>query len=331
MGGRGTIGELAQSYALPLFAGACATWLHNGLASIHAGSGNMRLPAACLVGSAVSHVVLCPALVFGIGPLPALGIAGASLSFVTLNALFACVLARPLLTGKAPVRLHRMPLQRAAFAAVLRVGLPASVSPFISNGNVIVLTGYAGAFGTATLAGYGVGARLEYLLIPLVFGLGAALLAMVGRNVGAGQFARAGQIAWTGSMLAGGIAGAIGLLLACVPALWTQWFIPDASGPARAAADLYLRIAGVFYAPYGFGLAFFFASQGAGRLTWPLVGSVARLGFAVIGGAVAVAWQSLPALYAVIGSSFLVYALVPAIAFRSGAWIVVEARSVKHR
>ncbi|MEO7761048.1 MAG: MATE family efflux transporter, partial [Casimicrobiaceae bacterium] len=202
MGGRGHIGELAHSYALPLFAGAFATWLHNGLASIHAGSGNMRLPAACLVGNALIHVVLCPALVFGFGPIPPFGIAGASLSFVLLNAAFACVLLWPLTTGRAAVQLRPMPLQRGPIRDVLRVGLPASVSPFISNGNVIVLTGYAGTFGIATLAGYGVGARLEYLLIPVIFGVGAALLAMVGRNVGAGNHARAARIAWSGSLLA---------------------------------------------------------------------------------------------------------------------------------
>ena len=320
MGGRGRILELAQAYALPLFAAAAATWLHNGLASVHVGTGNMRLPALCLVASAVSHVALCPALVFGFGPMPPLGIAGASLSFVALNALFACVLAFPLMTGRAAVRLRRVPLHWAAVKEVLRVGLPASVSPFISNGNVIVLTGYAGTFGTAALAGYGVGARLEYLLIPLVFGFGAALLAMVGRSTGAGQPARAARIAWTGSMLVAGITGIFGVALAVFPELWTQWFIPDAASPVREAANLYLHIVGAFYGPFGFGLAFFFASQGAGRLKWPLAGSFGRLGVAVTGGAIAVALQSLPALYGVIGVSFLVYALVPGIAFRLGAW-----------
>jgi putative MATE family efflux protein len=320
MGGRGAIGGLAQSYALPLFAGAFATWLHNALSSIHSGSGNMKLPAACLVGNALSHVVLCPLLVFGLGPIPALGIAGASLSFVTLNLVFAFVLLRPLVTGSAAVRLRPVRLQSGPLADVLRVGLPASVSPFISNGNVIVLTGYAGAFGTATLAGDGVGARLEYLLIPLVFGFGAALLAMVGRNIGAGNRERAATIAWQGSLLAAAIAGTLGVVLAVVPSLWTRWFIPDGASAARAAADLYLHIAGVFYGPFGFGLAFFFASQGAGRLMWPLVGSFARLLLAVIGGAIAVRLESLPLLYAVIGCSFLAYALVPAIAFKRGAW-----------
>jgi Na+-driven multidrug efflux pump len=121
-------------------------------------------------------------------------------------------------------------------------------------------------------------------------------------------------------MLVAGIAGAIGIVLAIFPELWTRWFIPDAASDARAAADLYLRIAGAFYAPFGFGLAFFFASQGAGRLKWPLAGSFARLGLAVAGGAIAVKAGSLTALYMVIGMSFLVYALIPAVAFRLGAW-----------
>ena len=320
MGGGGQILELAQAYALPLFAGAAATWLHNGLASVHAGTGNLRLPALCLVASALSHVALCPALVFGFGPIPPLGIAGASLSFVALNALFAVVLAWPLLTGRAALRLRWVPLRWTAAREVLRVGLPASIGPFISNGNVIVLTGYAGTFGTAALAGYGVGARLEYVLVPLAFGFGAALLAMVGRNIGAGQERRAADIAWSGSLLVAGMTGAIGIVLAVYPDLWTSWLIAEATSPARAAANLYLHIVGAFYAPFGFGLAFFFASQGAGRLKWPLAGSVGRLIVAVTGGGVAVSLQSLPALYGVIGVSFLIYALVPGIAFRLGAW-----------
>ena len=320
MGGSGQILTLAQSYALPIFAGAIATWVNNALASMHTGSGSMRAPAACLIGSALLHVGLCPLLVFGAGPLPALGVAGAGLSFVALNALSACLLAWPLVRGDGSLKLRPVRLSRADFHEVLRVGLPASVSPFISNGNVIVLTGYAGNFGIATLAGYGVGARLEYILIPLVFGFGAAMVSMVGRNVGAGQQARAARIAWVGSLLMGAATGAAGALLAVFPHLWTQWFIPDAASATRAAADAYLQIAGVFYAPFGFGLAFFFASQGAGRLKWSLIGSLARLVVAVVGGALAVALHSVSWLYAVIGISFLVYALIPGVAFRLGSW-----------
>lgn len=143
---------------------------------------------------------------------------------------------------------------------------------------------------------------------------------MVGRNIGAGQKARAATIAWRGSLMVGAITGAIGLVLAVFPDLWTRWFVADPSSRVRAVANLYLHIAGAFYAPFGFGLAFFFASQGAGRLFWPLAGSFARLGLAVARGAVAMALSSLPALFVVIGTTFLVYALVPAVAFALGAW-----------
>lgn len=321
MGATPAVTALAAAYALPLFAVAIATWMHNGLSAVHVGCGNLRLPALCLVGSALSHVVLCPLLVFGAGPVPALGIAGASLSFVTLNALFAIVLATPLVRGRGAIRLRPVPFDRSSFRDVLRVGMPASVSPFISNGNIIVLTGYAGTFGTATLAGYGIGARLEYLLIPLAFGFGAALLTMVGRNTGAGRHERAAAIAWRGSLLVGAITGTIGAVLAIVPDEWTRWFVADPFDPVRVVANQYLNIAGVFYAPFGFGLALFFASQGAGRLFWPLVGSFARLAVALALGGIAVAISSPVALFGAVGLSFLVYALVPAMAFRRSGWV----------
>ena len=100
-------------------------------------------------------------------------------------------------------------------------GTWASTDERVEDGNdyqdVILLTGYAGNFGVATLAGYGVGARLEYVLIPLVLGFGAALVSlvsMVGRNIGAGQLVRAARIAWVGALLMGAVTGMIGTLLA---------------------------------------------------------------------------------------------------------------------
>jgi Na+-driven multidrug efflux pump len=77
---------------------------------------------------------------------------------------------------------------------------------------VIVLSGLMAHYGTSALAGYGIGARLEFLQIPLVFGIGAALVPMVGMNYGAGNGARAKRVAWIGALTAGAITGAIGLV-----------------------------------------------------------------------------------------------------------------------
>src|SRR5207247_1081704 len=121
--------------------------------------------------------------------------------------------------------------------------------------------------GTFALAGYGMGVRLEYLLIPLVFGFGSALVTMVGTNFGAGQRARAGRVAWTGAAMAAGATEAIGLAAAFFPHSWLGLFTNEPAVLAAGAA--YLRVVGPAYGFFGLGLALYFASQGAGRLLWP--------------------------------------------------------------
>src|SRR3970282_2520437 len=108
-------------------------------------------------------------------------------------------------------------IRRAHFWEILRVGAPGSLNTILTNLTIVLMTGLVGPCGTLALAGYGMGARLEYLQIPLVFGMGSALVAMVGTNVGAGQIARAERLAWGGAAIAAGITGSIGLLPRVVP------------------------------------------------------------------------------------------------------------------
>ncbi|MCC7372746.1 MAG: MATE family efflux transporter [Chloroflexi bacterium] len=288
MGGSGGALDAALTYSNIVFAGASVVWLLNCLASILRGSGQMMVPSAVLIGGEVVHVLLAPCLIFGFGPLPALGVQGAAIALTSTLALRALLLAAYLLSGRSAVtpRLRGIRLSGAAFWEILRVGIPGVVNTILTNGNIMLLTSLVGGFGTASLAGYGLGARLEYLQIPLVFGLGAALVTMVGMNVGAGQAARAKRIAWVGSCMAAGLTGGIGLAAALVPWLWLGTFTTDPA--VLEAGTTYLRIVGPFYGLFGLGLALYFSSQGAGRLFWPLVGGTARLLVAAGGGWVAV-------------------------------------------
>src|SRR5204862_2717109 len=127
--------------------------------------------------------------------------------------------------------------------------------------------GLVGRSGPAAIAGYGTGSRLEYLLVPLVFGLGGPLVAMVGTNIGAGQRERALRTAWIGAGIAAGLTELIGLGAAALPRAWLTLFDTD---PAMLDAGArYLRAVGPFYGLFGLGMALYFASQGAGRLLWP--------------------------------------------------------------
>ena len=116
-------------------------------------------------------------------------------------AIRATALAGYLLAGKAATTVTLgVPRFEVRLAwEILKVALPGSVNTILTNANVMIVTSLVGSFGTLALAGYGAGARLEYLQIPLIFGMGTALVAMVGMNAGAGQHARARRVALTGA------------------------------------------------------------------------------------------------------------------------------------
>src|SRR5439155_25597250 len=168
-------------------------------------------------------------------------------------------------------------------ADILGIGAVASVTTSQTTLTVSLTTALVGAAaGSDAIAGYGTGNRLEYLLVPLVFGLGAPLVALVGTNIGAGQRERALLVALTGGAIAFVLTEPIGLAAAMWPEGWLGLF-SDHPGMLAAGAD-YLRTVGPAYGFFGLGLALYFASQGAGRLGWPLLAGLLRLVIAVGGG-----------------------------------------------
>ena len=322
MGGRGPALDAALAYSNVLFGGAAVIWATNVLAAVVRGAGNMVLPATMLLATALVHLALCPLLVFGWGAFEGFGIAGAAVSTLSANALAALVLAAHLLRRDGAVQLRRAAwrLRTPLLRDILRVGIPASLNPVISNTSIAVATAFVSHYGVAALAGYGVAARLEYILVPIAFGFGTALTTMVATNMGAGQAARALRVTWMGAAVVAAITGVIGVAAAIDPALWMNRFSDDAA--VRAFGAEYLGIVGASYGLFGLGLALLFASQGAGRMFWPLVGSAARLAIVVAGGWVCVHVLQAPAgaLFAVVAVSFVAYASVIAGAIGLKRW-----------
>jgi putative MATE family efflux protein len=322
MGARDGVLAQAGAYAAVLFAGACAVWSVNVLAGVARGTGAMGAAALALVATTAMHLVLCPALVFGAGPIPALGVAGAAASTVTCNALSALGLLAWLSRRKAAVRIvgPGWQLQRGTFRQILKLALPSALNPVLSNGSIAIATAYVASFGTLAVAAYGIAARLEYILVPIAFGFGSALTAMVATNLGARQAARAKRVTWAGAGLVWAVTGLIGVAAAIWPQGWMTMFSSDAAVQATGAA--YLRIVGGAYGFFGLGLALFFASQGAGRLLWPLLASTARLLVVALGGwlVLHVLGGSPPALYAVIALSLVVMGVTLAAATRLSDW-----------
>src|SRR5712671_2139220 len=219
LGGSGGSLDAALAYSNIVFAGAILLWVFNTLASILRGTGNMIVPAVVICAGTLFLVPLSPCLIFGLGPLPRLGVAGGGTAIVAYYLIGSAVLAAYLWSGRSVVRprLRGVRLRWPLFRDILRVGAVAALVTVQNNLTVLCTTGLIGNFGPAAIAGYGVGTRLEYLLVPLVFGLGAPLVALVGTNIGAGRGDRALRVAWTGAAIGFGISEAIGLWAAVFP------------------------------------------------------------------------------------------------------------------
>jgi putative MATE family efflux protein len=284
MGGHGASLQAALTYSNLLFGGAMLIWVFNALAAIIRGTGDMSLPATVVCGGALILIPLSPALIFGWGPLPRLGIIGGALAVLIYYAVGSAIFALHLWSGRCAVRAPRVPgrLSWRPMLEILRVSAVSSLIAATSNITIATITGFVGVYGPQTVAGYGCGARLEYLLVPLVFGMGAPIGAMVGTCMGAGDARRALRIAWIGAALACLMTEAIGLGAASFPLLWLEQFSSDPT--MLAAGTAYLRSVAPAYGFVGLGSALFFAAQGEGRLVGTLTAGVLRAVIAIGGG-----------------------------------------------
>jgi putative MATE family efflux protein len=322
MGGSGHALDSAVSFATVLFLGCGAHWLANTLASILRGTGDMHSPGVALITTAIAQIPLAGALTLGWGGMPRLGVAGPAAAAVASYGVAALWILWPIARGHAAIRL-RWPtngFRWVIFADILKIGVTSCVVVLLMNGAVLIVTGLIGRAGDAAIAGYGVGSRLEYLLSPLTFGVGAALIAMVGTNKGARQFDRALRAAWAGAFVAGGFTAAIGLVVAIWPDLWLDLFTKDSG--ALAAGRLYFRIVGPTYGFFGLAMALNFAAMGAGDMIWPSAATFARFAVAAGGGLIALdvlGWGA-PGIYGCVAAGILVYSLLLAVSTTRRAW-----------
>lgn len=320
IGGRDAALDEALAYAVVAFAGALAIWLLNAFASSLRGAGDMKTPSATLLLVALGQILLGGLLGLGWGPVPRLGMAGIALGQVLAFALGAAYLYRHLRSGRARVRLNfTARLQRENFMDILKVGAVSSLSALQTVLTILIVTRIVAGFGTEALAGYGIGARLEFLLIPITFAIGVACLPLVGMALGAGRVQRARRVAWTGAGLAAAIVGGIGLLVALWPDLWSRLFTDEAQVIAYARS--YFRWVAPAYGFFAFGLCLYFAAQGAGKLLGPVLAGTARLLLVAVGGWLLVqggapVWS----MFALISAAMLLYGLVTALAVYFVRW-----------
>jgi Na+-driven multidrug efflux pump len=270
----------ATPYAWWLFgAGAVPAWWTNTLASVLRGGGQHALAARVLALQWAALPMLAWLLAEPLGA----GLAGVGAAFALSNAVAAAAMLRVVRSGRAGFApTWQMRPTRLLFVRILSVGAVASGLALLSNLTTVIVTAQLRHLGPTTVAAYGIAARLEFLIIPLAWGVGSALTALVGRAVGAGQWHTARRTAWLGGGLAFAATAMIGLTVGALPTQFAQLFTNDVAVVAQAAQAL--RYTGPAFGGFGLGMAMYFGSMGAQRMAAPVVAGISRLLIATVGG-----------------------------------------------
>jgi MATE family multidrug resistance protein len=274
MGQGAGVADLASIYAscrLLGFAGVFGYWVYNGYLE---GLGHTRTPMVIAIVANVVNIVLDWVLIFGAGPIPAMGVAGAGLATAASNlfmlAAFVVVVHRrdsPYTRSYGAGRI-REPLDLRYAMELVRVGLPMGLQFFLEVGAFMVFAVVIGWVGAAALAANQVAMRLMSISFMTTWGLGVAATTLVGRYLGAGQPDLA-RLAGRRTLLLGlGITGVAGLLYVALAVPLSSLFTTDAE--VLHLAVLLLPIAAVFQILDGVNMISYGALRGAGDTRFPM-------------------------------------------------------------
>ncbi|MBX2886612.1 MAG: hypothetical protein KTR32_42075 [Granulosicoccus sp.] len=276
-----TIFTAAVTYALYVFPAMPAFWLVNMLCSVMRGTGDMVRPAI------VAAVMLISYALFGWWLIPAQyadvieAVKMAALAMVYAYFVSLGVALWYMLRPSQPVKFSFSALRWETLKGILKQGLLASSQSLMTVCYALVTTVLFSRYGTDWLAGFGLAVRLELIMVPIIFGMGSSLIAIVGAYVGAGQRANAISIAWKRIFLNAVIVGLIGLLFALLPGIWCQPLGSNAAVVNHCSTSI--SIIGPTYAFFALGLGCYFASQGLNTLLMPVLGAMIRLGIVALG------------------------------------------------
>lgn len=252
LGAKTDVLPLATVYLRVSFAGLPFLFAYVIFQSLMRGVGDARTPLYIVTGTVVLNFALDPLFILGLGPMPALGVAGAALATVITQGLAAVVGLWMLFSGRYGIALrarHLIP-DIATLWRLLRLGAPSAIEQSTRALGLMLMTILVAGFGTHTLAAYGIGTRiLSFVIIPAL-GLSQATSALVGQNVGAARVHRAERTAWLSALIAFVVLSAIGLLAFLFAMPIVRAFVPK-SPAVIAQGSLFVQITAFSYGLIG--------------------------------------------------------------------------------
>jgi putative MATE family efflux protein len=202
LGASGEVLEAGIGYLKILLLGGVTMFLLFLGNAILQGAGDTVTPMKLMVLANIINIILDPIFIFGLGPLPRMNTSGAAVATVISQAIAAFLVIWMLSNGHCRVKIHfnQLKIKLGIIKAILKIGLPSSLQLFFRSLMGIVLIGIVAKFGTFAVAAYGVGMRLQMVVLMPAFALGSAAATMMGQNLGSRQIERAKKSAWVATI-----------------------------------------------------------------------------------------------------------------------------------
>ncbi len=320
---------IANRYFRIIMGGVPFMFLFFILSGILRGLGNAVIPMKVGLVSNIANMILDPLLIFGLFFFPRLGVAGAAYATVISRIGAAMYLLWKLFNGKFgfSFTLGDIKADIEIIKNILRIGIPSSLTQlFVSISRSIIMRIVA-QFGTAAVAGYGIGGRLDSAFFMIFMGLGNGVSAFVGQNVGRGRYDRVTK----GVLQIGLISTVISTILAIFVFLFAPYliYIFNADADVVREGATYLRTLAFFYMFMGFQFIIGSAFRGAGDATTTMFlsggGVVLRIGLAII----LSEYIGIKGAWIGIGLSWIITFIIGLFLFLSGRWkrkVVVRER-----
>jgi putative MATE family efflux protein len=254
----------AVSYLRIFLSGMLFVFLYNGASGIMRGLGDSRTPLRFLFVATVVNIVLDPLLIFGIGPFPAMGVAGAALATVIAQGVSFALVALYLRKAEdlLPDTKEQWQFDGRIIKDMFRIGLPSGVQQLLVSLGGLTITSIVNSFGTATTAAYGAAVRLDQFAFMPTMSVGLAVSALTGQNLGAGKEERVKDVVKAGLQLSITITAVVSLIAVLFPKVLLVLFTKDQA--VLEVGSQYLRIVGLSYAAFAAMFVFTGVLRGAG-------------------------------------------------------------------
>jgi|SRR3984957_2907198 len=295
--------------------------------SILRGTGETKLPLYLMTGSVIINLILDPLFIFGWGPVPSNGVAGAGYATLIAEGLAASVALGILYGGycSTSIRLRIYFPDLTFIQRIVALGLPISIEQSSSALGAMVITGFVAHFGTIAIAAYGIGLRVLMLILIPALGISTAAHTLVGQNIGAGNFTRARQTAIVSASYAFAVLAAAAVLVYAGATDIIKLFVPTAATAVISEGSRVLHAMAVAFAFFGVEMSFAGTFRGAGDTLVPMIFAMISIWLIQIPAAFVLShftslreqglWCSFP--ISAIGSALLAVAR-----FRTGRWML---------